>query len=278
MRFSRALILLGTLWGLLVLPFVRLLLHWLKVPWVTLEDKQSKRFLVIGEKEEAKRVSQLLESSFVKPDFIGLASVKETADNVGDFIGNISQTKDIITIYKIDEVVFCSKNISHQTIIDKMAEWQQMDVDYKIAPEDSLSIIGSNSIHTRGDLYTVDINAVDKVANRRNKRLMDVFVAVVLLLLSPLLVLIEHQPGGFLKNIFRVLFGRKSWVGFCEADRADFRLPKIRPGVLCPLDGMKINRPDKETIHQLNMLYARDYNVWKDLNIILFAFRNLGKK
>jgi hypothetical protein len=277
MRFSRALILLGTLWGLLVLPVVRLLFHWLKVPWLTLGDKHSKRFLVIGEKDEAKRVSELLESSFIKPDFIGLASVGDRTDDTSDYIGHMSQTKDIITIYNIDEVVFCSKDISHQTIIDKMAEWQQMDVDYKIAPEDSLSIIGSNSIHTRGDLYTVNINAVDKTANRRNKRLMDVFVSVILLAFSPILVFFVRQAGGFLQNSFQVLFGRKTWVGFCHSDRADFNLPKIKTGVLCPLDGMKIKQQDKETIHQLNLLYARDYNVWKDLNIILFAFRDLGK-
>jgi hypothetical protein len=29
-------------------------------------------------------------------------------------------------------------------------------------------------------------------------------------------------------------------------------------------------------ISQLNILYARDYNVWKDLNLIIFAFRELG--
>jgi len=63
-------------------------------------------------------------------------------------------------------------------IIDKMTEWQHTQVDYKIAPEDSLSIIGSNSIHTRGDLYTVHINAVDKVANRRNKRLLDIVLSL----------------------------------------------------------------------------------------------------
>ncbi|MCF6170797.1 MAG: glycosyltransferase family 2 protein [Bacteroidales bacterium] len=277
MRFSRALILLGTLWGLLVLPVVRLLFHWMKVPWVALGDKQSKRFLVIGEKDEAKRVMELLESSFVKPGFIGLASVDKQTVNAGDYIGNISQAKDIITIYNIDEVVFCSKNISHQTIIDKMAEWQQMEVDYKIAPEDSLSIIGSNSIHTRGDLYTVNINAVDKTANRRNKRLMDVFASLMMLLFSPFLVFFERKPAGFLKNIFCVLFGRKTWVGFCQASQADFQLPKIKPGVLCPLDGMKVRQQNKETIHQLNLLYARDYNLLKDVNIILFAFRDLGK-
>jgi hypothetical protein len=34
---------------------------------------------------------------------------------------------------------------------------------------------------------------------------------------------------------------------------------------------------DDDTISQLNLLYARDYNLLKDLNIVLFAFRELGK-
>ncbi len=276
MRFSRALILLGTLWGMAVLPAIRLLFHLLKVPWVNLDNQHNKRFLVIGEKEEAGRVASLLKSSFVKPAFVGLVSTRHDEGELAEFIGNIEQAKDIITIYKIDEVVFCSKNIAHQTIIDKMAEWQQMQVDYKIAPEDSLSIIGSNSIHTRGDLYTVNINAVDKVANRRNKRLVDLFVSLLLLAISPVLVFFQRQPGRFLKNIFRVLFGSKSWVGYVDGGQSGFHLPHIRPGVLSPLDGMKVKLTEPDAVSKLNLLYARDYSVWRDLNIILFAFRKLG--
>ncbi|NQU35596.1 MAG: hypothetical protein HQ521_20410 [Bacteroidetes bacterium] len=158
-----------------------------------------------------------------------------------------------------------------------MTEWQVAQVDYKIAPEDSLSIIGSNSIHTRGDLYTVDINAVDKIANRRNKRLIDMLLSLVFLSLLPILILFEKQPSGFIKNIFKVLWGSKSWVGYYPIEYQLNQLPKIRVGVLNPMDSIKFNNYDDETITQLNLLYARDYNLWKDMNIILFAFREMGK-
>jgi hypothetical protein len=39
---------------------------------------------------------------------------------------------------------------------------------------------------------------------------------------------------------------------------------------------MNAPNEDPEVIATLNILYARDYSVWKDLNIILFAFRDLG--
>lgn len=276
-RFSRALILLGAGWGMIALPLIRLVLYFFKIPWIQLGEKQSQRFLVIGEKEEAMRVSKLLESAYVKPAYIGMVNVSEKLIKDKDFVGNINQVNDIVTIYKIDEVIFCSKNIPHHMIIDKMTEWQHLEVDYKIAPEDSLSIIGSNSIHTRGDLYTVNINAVDKTANRRNKRLLDISLSCLLLLLSPLVIFFQKQPGGFIKNLFVVLFGLKSWVGYCPVQNETVHLPKVKKGVLNPSNAMKLRVIDAETAVDLNILYARDYNIWKDLNIVIYAFRDLGR-
>jgi hypothetical protein len=260
-----------------MLPAVRYILYLFKVPWIQLGEKENQRFLVIGEKEEAKRVAGLLEMAYVKPEYVGLVSSSEKLEKDKDFVGNITQVVDIINIYAIDEVIFCSKNIPHQMIIDKMTEWRHTMVDYKIAPEDSLSIIGSNSIHTRGDLYTVNINAVDKTANRRNKRLLDMLLSLVFLIISPVAVFFQKYPAGFLRNIFSVLFGYKSWVGYCPAGDESIHLPKIRRGVLHPANAMKVKELDDETAAKLNILYARDYSVWKDLNIILYSFRFLGQ-
>ena len=278
LRFSRALILLGTLWGIIVLPALRLILHYFNIGTIQLGDNVSKRFIIIGDKAEAQRVEGLLQKSYIKPDFVGLVSNKERLDKDNNyFIGVMSQVVDIVRIYKIDEVIFCSKSISHQHIIDKMTEWQVAQVDYKIAPEDSLSIIGSNSIHTRGDLYTVEINAIDNVANRRNKRLLDLIIGILFFGLSPIIAFTQKKPLGFIKNIFKVLFGIKSWVGYYPIENQIQQLPKIRVGVLNPVDSVKFKNFDTDTIKQLNLLYARDYNLWKDLNIILFAFSEMGK-
>jgi GT2 family glycosyltransferase len=277
LRFSRALILLGTLWGVAALPVIRLVLSGLGVSWVRVGDNESKRFLVIGDKDEARRVSDLLYASYIRPSFVGWVSSAEKSSDENSFIGNISQVVDIIRIYHISEVVFCSKSIPHQIIIDKMTEWKSAQVAYKIAPEDSLSIIGSSSIHTQGDLYTVDIHAVDGVANRRNKRLMDMLLSIVFLAGSPILIWLMKSPTGFIANCFKVLFGIKSWVGYCSPKNALFKLPKIKDGVLNPIDAMKQKVHSPETIANLNLLYARDYRVWKDLNILFYAFRELGK-
>ncbi|MDP2723589.1 MAG: glycosyltransferase [Bacteroidales bacterium] len=277
LRFSRALILLGTLWGIMALPALRLMLAAFHVSWVKIGDNETKRFLVIGDKDEAKRVSDLLYASYIRPTFVGWVSPNEKPGTDTDYVGSISQVVDIIRIYHINEVVFCSKSITHQVIINKMTEWKNAQVDYKIAPEDSLSIIGSNSIHTQGDLYTIDIHAVDTVANRRNKRLIDFVLSILFIAGSPVVVWAMKSPVGFISNCFKVLFGKKSWVGFCPVDPPLIQLPKIRKGVLNPIDAMHNKQHSPQTKINLNLLYARDYKVWKDLNIILYAFRDLGK-
>lgn len=61
-------------------------------------------------------------------------------------------------------------------------------IDYKIVPTDSLSIIGSNSKHTAGDLYTIDIKLqISQPYYKRLKRLLDLAVCIILLPLLPLL-------------------------------------------------------------------------------------------
>ena len=277
LRFSRALILFGTLWGIILLPLIRLALYNLKVPWVQMGEKEKKRFIIIAEKDEAHRVSELLKVSYAKPEFLGLVYPSENKAGNNKYIGNISQVKDIISIYNIDEVIFCSADVKHQTIIDKMAEWQDANIDFKIAPEDGLSIIGSNAIHTRGDLYTVGINAIGATENRRNKRVLDFFLSLLFIPLSPLVFIFQKNPLGFIRNIFQVLSGVKSWVGYFMPSENIHHLPKIKKAVLSPIDGMKVKKHNQKVVDDLNLLYARDYSIWKDLNIIFYAFRYLGQ-
>ena len=268
MRFSRALILFGMLWLAIEMSLTRAIGVLLGNENFQSKRTEKKRFLVIGSPEETQRVNSILESTSIKPDFIGLVSSEAQGEAPDGFIGNLSQVPDIIEIYKITEVIFCSKDVPHQVIIDKMVDWHASNVDYKIAPEDSLSIIGSNSINTRGDLYTVDIKAIDTKPNRRNKRLFDLMMGFFSILFWLPLALVVKQPVRFLKNAVLVLIGRRTWVGYCPVPDDTQKLPKIKKGVYHPasyLDEDATSDPD--FINQLNLLYARDYTVWKDAEI-----------
>lgn len=274
LRFSRALILFGTLWLALEMTMTRLIGVWMGKESFMSKRNAKKRFILIGSPDEAQRVEALIQSTSIKPDFIGLVS-SDTNETPEGFIGRINQVPDIITIYKITEIIFCSKDVPHQVIIDKMVEWHASNVDYKIAPEDSLSIIGSNSINTRGDLYTVDIKAIDTVANRRNKRLLDVILSVFSIVFWLPLIFVVKKPWRFLKDAVLVLIGKRTWVGYCKADKEIQKLPKIRRGIYDPSTPIEKlgTENDTEFYNQLNLLYARDYTVWKDAEIFFTSLR-----
>jgi GT2 family glycosyltransferase/lipopolysaccharide/colanic/teichoic acid biosynthesis glycosyltransferase len=277
-RFSRALIILGATWGTLIMLVERFLLHYFNINGYKLNSEKNKRFIIIGEKEESERVSELLQQTGMNPSFTGLVSYHHHRSKSNGFIGHLGQIKEIITIHKINEVIFCAKDVPAQVIIDKMSDLKNEQVDYKIAPPESLSIIGSNSINTSGDLYVIDINAIIKMANRRNKRMLDILVALSLLTLYPVAIFLVRNPFGLLKNIFAVLFSFKSWIGFTpHSEYEASRLPEIKQGVLNPLDAFRNKNVPEETTHRLDLSYARDYKLTNDLNIIMKGFRNLGR-
>jgi len=278
-RFSRALIILGALWGLAAMLVTRFLLHVLNLKDFRINEDQHKRFIIIGEKNEAERVSELLKQTIINPGFIGLVSYQTHRNNTNGFIGNLSQIREIIRIYDIDEVIFCARDVPAQEIMDQMSELKDQEVDYKIAPPESLSIIGSNSINTSGDLYVIDINAITRIHNRRNKRLLDIMVAGGLLLTYPLLFLAVKNPIGLLRNIFLVALSFRSWVGYSELTESEsHRLPKIKKGVLNPFDAFRRKPVPADVISRLNLIYARDYRLSNDINIVLKGFRDLGRR
>jgi len=278
-HFSRALIILGATWGTLIMVTVRYVLHLLNISGYRLNYEKNKRFVIIGEKEEAERVSELLQQTGMNPAFTGLVSYRHHRNFSNGFIGHLGQIKEIITIHKINEVIFCAKDVPAQVIIDMMSDLKAEQVDYKIAPPESLSIIGSNSINTSGDLYVIDINAIIKRSNRRNKRMLDLLVSITFLLFYPVFMFLVRRPIGLFRNIFSVLFAWKSWVGFGPHTERDMhRLPEIKQGVLNPLDAFKHKNLTDEAIAHLDLLYARDYKLTNDLNIILKGYRNLGRR
>lgn len=273
LRFSRALILLGMIWMAVELTLTRWIGYMLNRPNFQYGKNAKKRFLIVGGEDETKRVEQLLQSTSIKPDFIGLIYPSENNAVSESYLGNLRQVPDIIEIYKINEIIFCSKDISHQLIIDKMEEWHS-SLDYKIAPEDTLSIIGSNSINTRGDLYTIDIKTISTNSNKRKKRLFDTVSSISGIALWIFLVFFVNKPLAFLKNCFKVLSGRYSWIGYCDVkDDVMLKLPKIKKGIFDTSTNMSRYGLSEEEKEQLNLVYARDYSLSKDINIFLRALK-----
>jgi GT2 family glycosyltransferase len=277
-RYSRALIIIGSAWGAVNMTGMRLLLHLFRLGGYQLSSSKSHRFAIVGNSEEAHRVSDLLQKAVYKPAFIGLVRAGEINSEKNGFLGDIRQIRDIINIYDIDEIIFCARDLAAEVIIDHMSELQDLDVDYKIAPPESLSIIGSNSINTAGDLYVIDINSISKTGNRRNKRIFDMSSSIILLASWPITAFFTKNPANYLLNLLRVIFGFRSISGYYPTKVRDFKLPKIRKGILNPTDALPASILDEDAIQKLNMLYARDYHIGNEFKLLFRGFMNMGRK
>ena len=273
MRYSRAMLLLGSAWAFLALPAYRYLLYKLPIAALELDLDKQKRIAVVAAIDESKRISELIANSGLKIDTVGFVSPDHSIHQQF-YLGNIHQLSEIIRINKIDELIFSSGDIPSQEIIRIMLDLSDLNIDYKIAPPESLSIIGSNSISTAGDLYIVHINSIAKENNKQNKRALDLIISALLLTFSPGLIWFTLSKPGFFRSISEVLFGNKSWVGYCAGTHN--HLPPIRKGILSPASLFPDTISEKKK-DELNIVYAKDYKLMNDLEIVLKAWKNIGK-
>jgi len=269
-------LLLGSAWVFISYLFWRGIYHFTRISGYSLSFNYNKRFAIIGHSDETKRVGELLKQTNNSTDFIANVSPVAGEKNA-DQLGDITLLNDIIDIHKIDEIIFCARDNSAQQIIDLMSKTESRKVDFKIAQPESLYLIGSNSIDTQGDLYVLDINSITRSKNVRNKRLIDFFYSIFILLFSPILILIVKRRANLYPNIFKVLFGRLSWVGYSFPNSSgNYKLPKIKKGVIKASASLPKHQQTEETLQKIDIIYAKDYKPFNDILLITKSLKSLG--
>jgi len=278
-RYSRGLIFLGSLWAIIGTLGLRLVFHLAGIADYQIDMNRQKRMVLVGLEEETQRVIGLLKETQARPNIIGKvypSPETDSAEKSADYIGQIDQIDEIITIHRVDEIVFCSKDLSSRRIIKIMTRLIGSSVDFKIAPPESLSVIGSNSINTSGDLYTIHFNSIGKASNRRSKRLFDVISAFLLLLTFPLWFLFVEGHFNSVGNTLWVLLGFRTWVGYLPSDHPDQPdLPRLKTGILNPGGHYPPESLTPERINEINIVYSKDYRLTNDLLIIARSFRKI---
>jgi len=273
-QFSRLIIIIGGAWILFYYLLSRSILHFL-LPGYRIGGSKNKRFVIVGDLEEVERVRQLLQQTNSKIQSVEFVSDGEIKDDK-KFVGTFNQLDQVIEIHKIDEVIFCAKNIASRDIISAMLNLEGNKVDFKIAQPETSFLIGSNSIDSQGDLYVTDINRINKPANQRNKRLLDILTALKMLILSPILIWFYSDKRKFYKNMFGVLSGTVSMVGYATVHHSsNLKLPKIKRGILPASLLFKNSQQDEDSISRLNLIYAKNHSIVMDLKIILKNWKSL---
>jgi O-antigen biosynthesis protein len=272
-QFSRLFILTASLVFVLQHYVVLITQNLLKTHKIGLPSTLKKHFAIVGEKAEFKRVKKLLDLTYPTIEsIIGVYIDK----NYEEASGSNLQLNEIIQVHTINEIIYCAKDVSAKDIIEGMSKVEGQDIEFKIAQPNTSYLIGSNSIDNSGDFYALNFSALSKPENIRSKRLFDFFFSIILLLLSPILLVIIKFKVKFISNLFIILSGKKSFVGYLnQSDGTKTNLPKIKPGILEPFTVSEELTIDKK--EELNLLYAKQYSFIFDFEVLLRKWRLLGE-
>lgn len=275
MRTSRMMILSGSAVALIVSILTGYIAGLLKDP-----KRQGLSQLstgIVAGKEGGMRLAELIinadsasrEIHFISPE-------KTTSDPF--FSGSLETLPGMVRTLNIGEVIYSSQDLPMKEIIKSMTSMQKT-VTFRIGGDESLSVIGSHSKNLPGELYSLDIGyRISEPLQRRLKRMLDVLLSLAALPVMPLLFVVGGLKAEILPNVFYVLAGKFTWLGY-GGDPGDFSfLPVLRPAVIpYPLTGKRIDYLADHFKNE-NIRYAREYSIWEDIRLFMANINQMSNK
>ena len=273
LRFSRGILVFGTLLAFILITLLRyLLLKWLVIESMD-EDDEHRQTIIVGTQQEFSEAHDIMLRAGMEERVLGRVEVNGIGEQ--NAIGNLAQLPDLLKMYPIREVIFCQGKLTFKTLIDTLKQVPG-HIRIKFHASFSQSIIGSDSKDLAGK--TVSANRTMKLAmaiNKRNKRFVGVLISIAFLLTFPVNLVLQKDRLRFFKNVFDVLFLHKEWVGYASANSLE--LPSLKPGVLTTTGlPSALNALPFQSLQSTDTWYAMDYKVSQDVHIIWKGYHYLG--
>jgi GT2 family glycosyltransferase len=271
LRFSRGILLFGIVLAFILMNIMRqLFIKWRLLETGDKQEEQQQTIVVAGEKDFM-AISELMQNAGMPERVFGRVETKQTVS--GTALGRIEKLTDLVNKYQVKEIIFCENGLSFKEIINSI-KTLPAGVRNKFHASGSSSIVGSDSKNVSGDYITAGKKyRVAMPVNRRNKRLLDVIAAFLFIIGFPLMLFLQMKPANFYKNVFSVLTGKKTWVGYASLSNG---LPVIRKGVITStsLPGM-LNELPEESLRKSDEWYAINYSAMLDLQKMRTGFKFL---
>jgi O-antigen biosynthesis protein len=177
-------------------------------------------------------------------------------------------------MYPVKEIIFCEDILSFKEIITAVQELPAGMLN-KFHASGSSSIIGSDNKNVSGKYVSINNKyTIADAVNKRNKNLLDVVVAVVFTISFPVHLVLQKKPLQFFKNVFLVLFRKKTWVGYAVS--ANKKLPVIKSGILTSTTlPQQVNDLPEESLLLSDEWYATYYSAATDIKKIVRGYKYL---
>ena len=277
--FSRAVVVLSYAFLIVLYPLWRILFKLIILKNLGGSSRAS-RTIIVGTGSKAIDIATKLKSDLSRlHNIIGLVALdmQEVGKNINEYkiIGSIDNIKKLILSQKVDQVIFAAPDINFDKMFSVVSLCQGVNVDFLVSGSELDFLVGK-SIATNLDnvpLLKMYYN-ISSPTHKFLKRSLDVTLSILILIfIYPFIYFFDKLNAS--RNNFRefvlaapsVLFGKKSFVGpETSSYHNDLYLGKL--GLTGFWFTETVSRNDKNEINKLNIFYAKNQNLWLDLEIL----------
>jgi len=270
-RFSRGILVLGIALALVLMNIMRRLFIGLGYLETGDENEERQQTIIVSGEKDFIVISEILKKAGMDKRVLG--RVNNYEEDVSASLGNIEQLPNLVIKYPVKEIIFCENGLTYKEIIQAIKN-MPAGVRNKFHASGSKSLVGSDSKNETGDYVSLSKKYnLGKPINQRNKRLLDISVALFFILTFPIHIFLQKKPLLFFKNSFLILIKRKTWVGYAGKAAG---LPLLKKAVLTSTSlPAQLNELPAASLYNTDEWYAGTYAALLDLQIIRRGYKYL---
>jgi FlaA1/EpsC-like NDP-sugar epimerase len=145
LRFSRAVMIMGSVLTLFLITLQRLLFAIAGIRLVYNPFPRARKVVIVSDSEGYGRIRGLISESESGSRISGRVGIN--SDDLGaEVLGSLGQLREIIRVNRIDEVIISARELTASQIIDSMQLIADSNVTIRISPSGEKLIIGSNYV------------------------------------------------------------------------------------------------------------------------------------
>lgn len=285
--FSRAVVIILYVIVFVTFSFWRLLIKLTFKNLIKSEFEKQKRTLIVGTDDSSQQLANKIRQKKTElRNIVGIIgdSYKQVGQKINSFeiLGTEQNINKVIRDYKIDEVIFSSSALSYNKMMQIVSTLKKENVEFLVVGNDQDFIVGKTAVSILDDLplFEVKFNISD-FKMQTIKTIFDFTLSLFSLIFIYPFIFFKYKITkkkteftGFMLNVPQVLFGKLSFVG-PKSDNLDKNIYLGKRG----LTGFWfIEKSDEDYQEKLDFYYAKNQNIWMDIEILTKSLKKMFKK
>jgi GT2 family glycosyltransferase/lipopolysaccharide/colanic/teichoic acid biosynthesis glycosyltransferase len=281
--FSRAILLITYVFLFFLLPGWRILLKIIfKYPKDSRQSLFEANTLIVGTNDAAIELLNRLRKSYTYYyEVVGFIDLdrKRIGEKINDveIIGSIDTLGKIIRDKGITEVIFASDFLPYNKILSIVSENQNQNIHFHLVDKNYDFIISKKDVLELNELPLIEIEYnISMPIHRFIKRTFDIVLGMFLLFTLYPIFLIRYLVSKKWNNLlylFKVLGGKFSFVGRPIGSR-ESNIYLGKPGLTGIVQINENKNLSEDEIERLNIYYAKNQNIWLDIEILIKTIQN----